>query len=378
MVRGVLPASRSGRDSARVVDGEIAGGGEHDAAGRLAKGAHQGRQTGDVAHRHPAAARPLQSVIRPDQGRTRRRVQVCQRLDLSRADAANRGDLLRTVQAHALAQRFESQRMAADVIVVDEIVANQHVHQSESKGGIGPRQQSDLRVAFFRRERTIRIDRNEPRAAPLGLLRPCPEMHARGDGVAAPEDDELRLLGELHIDAHARAQGDLVPCRAGRCADRAIQQTGAEPVEESLRHGFSLHQPHRSGVAVRQDLLRVVRSQHGQVLRDRCDRLLPADSLEAPLPFVADAAQRMQQPVGVVGSFGVARDLGAEHAGGRAVFGRSGHLERNAVLDVHLERARIRAIVRAGAFDDRYGRRYGRRLDHTPGRGFRRPPHHAA
>ncbi len=211
---------------------------------------------------------------------------------------------------------------------------------------------------------------DEPRAAPLGLLSPRPKMHARGDGVAAPEDDELRLLGELHVDAHARAQGDLVPCRAGRCADRAIQQAGTEPVEESLRHRFSLHQPHRSGVAVRQDLLRVLRRQRGQALRDRCERLLPADSLEAPFPFPADAAQRMQQSVGVIGPLGVARDLGTEHAGGRTVFGRSGHLERNAVLDVHLERAGVRAIVRAGALDDR--------LDRRRGGGLRRAVHHAA
>ncbi len=65
-----------------------------------------------------------------------------------------------------LAQFVESQRMAADVVVIDQIVADQHVHEPERERGIGARQQRNVRMAFFRRERAVGIDGD--RAAPRG------------------------------------------------------------------------------------------------------------------------------------------------------------------------------------------------------------------
>ena len=49
-------------------------------------------------------------------------------------------------------------------------------------------------------------------------------------------------------------------------------------------------------------------------------RLVPADAFELAFALLADAAHRMQQAVRVVGALGVARHLGAQHAGrGRVI-----------------------------------------------------------
>ena len=301
-----------------------------------------------------------------------RRVSFRERLDRSRVDAADRCDFAGIVAARALAEFLEAQRMAAHVVVVDEIVANQYVHQAERERRVGSRQQGNVRVAFLCGERAIRIDGDEPRPEPLGLLRPGPKMHARGDGVAPPENDEFRLVGQLHIDADPRAQGNFMARRARRRTDRTIQQARAQPVKEALGHRFALHQAHRSCVTVRLDLLWVMRRNRAEVPRDGRDGFIPADPLEAPFPLLAYAAQRMKQSIGVIGSLGVARHFRAEHAGRRSVVGRSGHFEGDTVLDMHVERAGVGTIVRTSAFDDRdrRGQRYGG--------AFRLHTHHAA
>ncbi len=246
--------------------------------------------------------------------------------------------------------------MPAHVVVIDEIIANQHVHEAKRERGVGSRQQGDVRVALFGGERAVGIDGDEPRAEAFRVLGARPEMYARGNRVAAPEDDELGLIGQLQVDSDTRTQGDRMAGGAGRCADGAIQETRAEPMEETLGHGLALHQPHGSGVAIGQHLLRIVRGDGGKASRDRRDGFVPGDSLETPFPLLANPAQRMQQPIRVIGSLGVARHLGTEHAGGGAVLGRSGDFEGDAVLDVHLESAGVGTIVRACALDDRYRR----------------------
>ena len=278
-----------------------------------------------------------------------------ERLDLRRLDSADRCNPLRAVLARPFAQLIEPQRMPAQVVVIDEIVANEHVHEAERERGVGSRQQGDVGVALFRGERAVGIDSDELRTEALGLLRARPKMHARGDRIAAPEDDELGPIGQLHIDSDSRTQGDGVSGGAGRCADRAIQKTRAQPMKEALRHGLALHQSHGSGIAIGEDLLRIDRGDGGEPRRDRRDGFLPADSLEAPFPLLANTAQRMQQSIRVIGPFGIARHLGTEDAGGGAMLGRSGHFLGHAVLDMHLESAGVRAVMRARALDDRHG-----------------------
>ena len=65
------------------------------------------------------------------------------------------GHAARIEAARTLAQRIEAQRMARHVVVIDEIVADQHVHQPERERSVGSRQQGDVLVAFLGGERAI-------------------------------------------------------------------------------------------------------------------------------------------------------------------------------------------------------------------------------
>ena len=68
---------------------------------------------------------------------------------------------------------------------------------------------------------------------------------------------------------------------------------------------------------------------------------------------VGGAAQRVTEPVGVVRAFGVARDLGADDAGGVAVFACAPDAPYRARIQaLDLERAGARAIVRTGREGD--------------------------
>src|SRR5471030_359782 len=85
-------------------------------------------------------------------------------------------------------------------------------------------------------------------------------------------------------------------------------------MEEARRHGLALQQAHGAAVAVGQNRLRCALSERFQAGGDGLQRLVPTDALELALALLADAAQRMQQTVDVVGALGVACYLGTQHA----------------------------------------------------------------
>ena len=88
-------------------------------------------------------------------------------------------------------------------------------------------------------------------------------------------------------------------------------------------------------------------------LGDEVERVVPGNGLELAGAFRPLAAQRMQQAVLVVLALGVARDLGADDAGGVVVVLGAAHAADGALVEeLDLERAGRRAIVRAGGKAD--------------------------
>ena len=214
-------------------------------------------------------------------------------------------------------QRFEPQRVALDVVAIEPPFAHEHVHHAERERAVGTRQQRDVLVTLFRRQRTVRVDRDQPCAVPLGLLRAAPQVQVGRDNVGAPEDDQLRVLELLDVGAVACTERGSERFAARGGADRPIEEARAEFVEEALRHRLALHHAHRARVAVRHDALRIDGCDRTQARRDRFERLVPAYASEASLALATDALQRMEQPVRVIGALEITADLGAECAGGR-------------------------------------------------------------
>jgi hypothetical protein len=62
-------------------------------------------------------------------------------------------------------------------------------------------------VTLVGRFALARVNANEFGTVAFGHLGVAPEMQVAGDGVAAPDDDQLGLGKKLHPHAHLGAQG---------------------------------------------------------------------------------------------------------------------------------------------------------------------------
>ena len=200
----------------------------------------------------------------------------------------------------AAAQRIESDRVSVDVVVIDEILRDQHVHHAERERGVGARNERHVLVALFRGLAAIRVDGDELRAAALRFLRLPPEVQIGNDRIAAPDQDQPAVRELLDVRPHRRADGRDPAGLAGGRADGAVEQRRAEPVEEAAIHRAVLQEPHRSRVGVRDDRLRAVgrsgdRAEPG---RDGVERLVPGDALEAAFALPAHASHRVQHALG--------------------------------------------------------------------------------
>ena len=90
---------------------------------------------------------PFVAVLRSDErangGGPDRSVGPGQPFDLVDRDAAHLGRSLRGPVGDAVDQTVESHRVPFDVVVVDQVVANQHVHHREHQRDVGPGQRLD-------------------------------------------------------------------------------------------------------------------------------------------------------------------------------------------------------------------------------------------
>ena len=343
------PGQQVGPLQRRAVDRERARGRQQHAARAVPPRAGERRQAGDGPYRVATAGATLHAVVQADRRRPRGAPGACQPAYLIGGDAAHRCHALRIPEQRALAQCGPAARMALDVVVVQPVVHDQLVHQPQRQRGVGAGQQGDVLVALVGRLRLARVDADQARALSPGLLRQAPEVQVAGDRVAAPDQDQLGLGKELHPHAHLAAQRTRQRLAAGGGADGAVEQAGAQLVEQTPVHRLALHQPHGAGVAVGQDGLRVACGDGCQPGGDFMERRIPADRLEAPLALGAGAAQRRQDALGVVRALGVARDLGAQHAVGGRVRRVAAHAHGTAVLHRRHQAAGVGAIVRAGA-----------------------------
>ena len=219
------------------------------AAGRIAPRADQRRQAGDGAHGVAAAGMALHAVVDADRRRPGRAVVARQRdhrlgRQCRRCCATRSGGY----SAARVAQRVEADRVAIDVVVIDEVLGDQHVHQAERERGVGARQERDVLVALFGRLAAIRVDGDELRAAALRFLRARPQVQVGRDRVAAPDEDQAAVLELLDVGPDDGADRRDPAGLAGGRADGAVEQRRAEAMEEAAVHRAVLQEAHRARV----------------------------------------------------------------------------------------------------------------------------------
>ena len=272
-----------------------------------------------------------------------------QRPDLFGRHTADRCGAFGTPLQRPLAQRLPAQRVAGDVVMVQPVVGNQLVHQRQGQRRIGARQQRNVFVALFSGFALARVNADQPGAIAFCQLGVAPEVQVAANRIAAPDDDEPGLGKKLHSHADLAAQRMGHAFGAGGGANRAVQKRRPQPVEKPSRHAFALNLAHGAGIAVGQDGFGIARRNNFEARCNVAERRVPAHRLELAAAFGADALEGLQQPLGMVGALGVARNLVAQHAAGLGMIRVALHPGCDAVFHGGQQGAGVGAVMRAGA-----------------------------
>ncbi len=238
-------------------------------------------------------------------------------------------------------------------------IAEEHIDQRRDQRAIGAGPGHDMDIGGFGRRRPVGIDDNQLRAPVLARLGHMGHHIDLGrDRIAAPDHDQVAFRHLARIDAVFDANAGEPSRICNRVADRAflprIAQRMAEPVQP-----VAAHQPHRARVMIGEHRFAAIAIRHPPERRRRdIQRLVPGDWLEGRKAdaLLAHPAQRLGQPVRVMHPFGIARDLGADHAVGVAVILRTAHpADPVAVQALDLQRAGRGAVMRTGGGDNLRG-----------------------
>ena len=203
----------------------------------------------------------------------------------------------------------------------------------------------------------IGIDRDDRRAAPLaGLDHEAPEMAVGIDGVRTPVEKEIAISGGIGSARLPFAEGVFITDAAGGRADGSIELRRAQAMKEAPVEAVRLQLAHRAVIAVRQDRPRPVLRlrDRAKPLGDRGEGLLPSDSFESSRSFGTDAPQWVMKPCRSIHAIEISRHFLAKKSACEGMLLVAAEVDCLAVLDGDDHRARIRAIERTYAFDDRF------------------------
>ena len=197
---------------------------EQGAARRIAPGTDKCGQARHGAHGIAAAVHALHAVIQANGGRLDRAVVAGKPNHLRGGDAAGLRNPLRRPLRRTRREFREAQGIAVDVIVVEQVLRDKDVHQSQRQRTVGAGQQRNVLVAFIRGGAAVGIYGDKLGAATLGLLHAGPQVQVGRDRVAAPDHDQLAVLELLDVHADGCAHGRCPARLARRGTDGAVQE----------------------------------------------------------------------------------------------------------------------------------------------------------
>ncbi len=179
------------------------------------------------------------------------------------------------------------------------------------------------------------------------------------DHVGAPDHHQVGLRHFTGVGSGNQAGAGGVARLRRIVADGLVEIRIAFDVTQPV-DAVAHHVAHGAGVVIGPDRLgAVARLGRKELLGDEIERGVPGDRRKLARTLGALADQRLRQPAGMMHALGVARDLGADHAGGVVVVLRAVDAADGARIEhFDLERAGRRTVVRTGG-----GRDADRRAD---------------
>ena len=216
---------------------------------------------------------------------------------------------------HLLRPTFVSQYQALDIVVVEQIVAVQHMRQAQRQGRIRTHSNGDEPVSPARRAGAPDIDHHQSGTFASGHIDEGNLMHIGAVQIGPPGDDVVRILHALRLRP---------PC----CADRQLPGFPTARVA----HGASIHPCRPQGmkqrlgeIAIHQALMRAIGiagdgftaiagDNRLPTADDLIQGLVPRDRGKLSLTLSANASQWGEQTLRRMHALGVTVHLAAEKA----------------------------------------------------------------
>lgn len=303
---------------------------------------------------------PLLVVFGADEGAQERRlggaIGVSEALDFSRIEAAYLAGPLGCPFGDSGGQLVVAGGMTVDVVVVDEVVADQYMHDGQHQGDIGAGERLDEPVGRIGGHRADGIDDHDLGTVGPGLLDEGPQMAVGKSGVGGPQDDELGETDIHGVGTPGGAIGRRQTRPGGGPAQRPGLAGGTEAGEETAIERRHLDESLGAGVKPGNDgFASVLLNDLAQPDCHHRQCLVPGGLPELPGAFRPGTDQRVENPIGMVDTVEETVDLGAQLAPGVGVVEVATQLDSPAVLDGRHPSTGIWTVMVAGAEHDAGG-----------------------
>ena len=191
------------------------------------------------------------------------------------------------------------------------------MHDAAGEGAVGAGPQQDLDVGLLHGVVVVDVDRRDLGAA---FLPRAHRMRHHIDlgvhGIGAPDHDQVGDAHLARIDAGDLAGADGKTDAGDVGADGRVEARIFLHMRKAV-DAVAHHQPHGAGIVIGPDRFGAELALGGvEAIGDFVERLVPGNPRELPGALRPGAAQRMHQPVRMMDALGIARDLGADDAGG--------------------------------------------------------------
>ena len=323
------------------------------AAAHMSPGAYQRRQGADETNGIAASRTALEGHAFADRGRLGGCILAGKLADVVGRNARDRRHPFWRILLGAGFKLVVAQRVFVDVVVIYEVLGDDHVHHAKRQGSVRPRPDLDMPVGLLGGASADRVDDHD-----LGTFLPRLEDEGPGVQVGAqhvhrPDDDVFRIGEAFDVEPAGRAHGHDPGGGGARLAVAFLADGRAQTVEEGITAGEPVQRALVAQVAVIHNRLRAVLVDDLRpTVFDLGERLVIGDALKLAAAFGPDALHRVQQAVGVVVMLSVILELHAQAAPRHRVVGIAGHLDQFSVFDVIEERAGIGAVLGANPSDD--------------------------
>ena len=254
--------------------------------------------------------------------------------------------------AQMLLELIRHVAVITQVLAIHAIVGKQLMHHRTGQRAVGSGAQHQVQIGFLRGGVTIRIDHHQFRAA----LAPCfgdvvHDVDLGINRVAAPHHDQIALRHRARIRTpFGTGTGNPAGIRHRDTKSRVLPRRFQQVAKQFDR--IALYQPHGAGIVIRpQRFVSMTLHGPGKFFCNLVERLVPANRLKGVETHALFAAsyKRLPEPIGMVNTLPVPRDLGANHAGRVIVIAGPDHAPDGFRIEqFDFQRTGAGTIVRAG------------------------------